>query len=370
MIDIKKMKIIDLFAWCWGFSYWFSKAWFNITTAVEFDKMIAESYKNNHKNTVIYAEDIKNLDNKTFFKNKMADIIIWWPPCQWFSMAWARIRNWFIEDPRNYLFKHYFNIVKLVRPKLFILENVKWILTLKNWNIFSEIKRSFEDPENFDGYPYKIQYQVIKAKEFWIPQNRERVIIVWSQFNFNLDDWIQKTKKIIINTNPHFFNKTSIRDAISDLPSPTDDGIIKTKKSKSIYQDFLKNNNGITYNHVKTHHNDVAIRRMSKIKKNENFTILHENIKSVHSGSYWRLDSEWIAPTITTRFDTPSWWRFIHPFENRTITPREAARIQSFPDDFHFTWTKTSICKQIGNAVPPKLAYFFAILVQNLINND
>ncbi len=369
MKDTQKLKIIDLFAWCWGFSCWFEKAWFNIITAVEFDKTISESYKKNHLKTQMLLDDIRNLDNEMFFKNKMADIIVGGPPCQWFSMAWARIRNWFIDDPRNYLFKHYFNIVKLVNPKIFILENVKWILTLNNWSIFSEIKRSFEDPDNFNWMPYKIQYKVIKVKDFWIPQNRERVIIIWSQLEFSLDEWIEKTRKIILKSNPDFFENVSVWDAISNLPNPTNDWIVWITWINSQYQEFLKQKSWMTYNHIKTNHSETAIKRMSKIKQNQNFTVLHEKIGSVHSWAYGRLDMTWIAPTITTRFDTPSWWRFIHPFENRTITPREAARIQSFPDNFQFFGNKTSICKQIGNAVPPKLAYFFGILIKNLLKN-
>ena len=109
---------------------------------------------------------------------------------------------------------------------------------------------------------------------------------------------------------------------------------------------------------------------MKKIKIDENFTSLDEKINSVHSGSYGRLNPYGIAPTITTRFDTPSGGKFIHPFENRTLTAREAARIQSFPDDFTFVGTKSSVCKQIGNAVPPKVAYFFGVMIRRLLNEN
>ena len=112
-----------------------------------------------------------------------------------------------------------------------------------------------------------------------------------------------------------------------------------------------------------TKHNSIAVKRMEKIGINENFTVLDEEIKTVHSGSYGRLDPDSIAPTITTRFDTPSGGRFIHPFENRTITPREAARIQSFPDTFRFIGNKGSQMKQVGNAVPPKLAAAIASVI-------
>ena len=109
---------------------------------------------------------------------------------------------------------------------------------------------------------------------------------------------------------------------------------------------------------------------MKCINNGENFTSLQEDIKSVHSGSYGRLCWDEQAPTITTRFDTPAGGRFIHPTENRTLTPREAARIQSFPDDFVFYGNKTTICKTIGNAVPPKISFFLAKLVKYILEME
>jgi DNA (cytosine-5)-methyltransferase 1 len=357
------IKVIDLFAGCGGFSCGFQKAGFNILIAVEFEKMIATSYLANHKNTQMIIDDIKNVDNKNIFSIGDADIIIGGPPCQGFSMAGARIRGGFIEDPRNYLFKHYFNIVKIVQPKIFILENVKGILTLKNGDIINEIKKSFEH------IGYKIQYKVIRVRDFGIPQARERVIIIGSLYDFNLDIEIEKTINNISKIDKKFFLSTTVSDAISNLPKPTEDGIVENLTYVSNYQKFLSAKDNTTYNHIATKHNDIATNRIKKIQINENYTVLDENIKSVHSGSYGRLDPNGIAPTITTRFDTPSGGKFIHPIEDRTITPREAARIQSFPDDFVFHGTKTNICKQIGNAVPPKLAYFLATLTKDIIKN-
>ena len=109
---------------------------------------------------------------------------------------------------------------------------------------------------------------------------------------------------------------------------------------------------------------------MKEVQQGKNFKVLKEPVKSVHSGSYGRLIPDGVAPTITTRFDTPSGGCFTHPFYDRTLTPREAARIQSFPDGFQFIGSKTSICKQIGNAVPPKLAYFFATMIKRILKDD
>lgn len=151
------------------------------------------------------------------------------------------------------------------------------------------------------------------------------------------------------------------------MPKPTKDGIVKGIFPKNSYQKYLSSSVNKTTNHIKTNHSTKAVERIKKININENYTVLDENITSIHSGSYGRLDPNGISPTITTRFDTPSGGRFIHPYEERTLTPREAARIQSFSDDFEFIGNKTEICKQIGNAVPPKLAYFLGIMIRRLM---
>ena len=365
------IKTIDLFAGCGGFSCGFEKAGFNITTAVEYDKDIAESYKINHKNTNLIVDDIKNVDNNKIFNSNSAEVIIGGPPCQGFSMAGSRIRkNSFMEDERNYLFKHYFNIVKIVKPKIFIMENVKGILTYRNGEIFEEITNIFSDSKLLECKPYKIQYKIVKAKEYGIPQARERVIIIGSQMDFDLDKEIELTKKEIIKDYPKFFEPIKVWDAISDLNEvKSTDGLIKLNSSTE-YQKYLNNNNNTTKNHIYTNHNKTALNRIKKVKINENYSVLNEKINSVHSGAYGRLDPNGIANTITTRFDTPSGGKFIHPFHNRTITPREAARIQSFPDSFEFIGSKTCICKQIGNAVPPKLAYFFGRLIGRILNEE
>lgn len=361
------IKTIDLFAGCGGFSCGFEEAGFEITTAVEYDSAIAESYALNHKQTKMIADDIGNVDNEQVFTPNCADVIIGGPPCQGFSMAGARIRkNGFLEDPRNYLFKHYFNIVKIIRPKVFVIENVKGIQTLKNGEIFKEIINIFSDPSNFDGQPYHLQYKLMKAKEYGIPQARERMVIIGSQKEFEFDAILERAKANIIQQYPNFFAPITVWQAISNLPAPTEDGFVEGLQPNNDYQVFLANG-GITYNHTESHHSETAIARMARVGIDENYTVLNENINSVHSGSYGRLNPDGIAPTITTRFDTPSGGKFIHPYENRTITPREAARIQSFPDSFKFSGSKTIICRQIGNAVPPKLAYVIANMIKEIL---
>lgn len=362
------MNVIDLFSGAGGLSLGFMKDGYVVKKAVEFDSSIANTYKENHPEVDMIVDDIKNIDQSGVFKKGDANVIIGGPPCQGFSMAGARIRNGFMDDPRNYLFKHYFNVVKTVKPDVFVMENVKGIQTMQKGEIFKEILRLFSDPELLDGKPYHLYYRVVKAVEFGVPQKRERMIIIGTtKDNVDFDKLWKETQEQITEEIPTYFDYVTVKDAISNLGDTTEDGIIDNPNPETAYQKYLSFAGTKLQNHTKTHHSKVAIERMMKVNSGENFTVLNEDIKSVHSGSYGRLSWDEPAPTITTRFDTPSGGRFTHPEKNRTLSPREAARIQSFPDDFVFYGKKTSIIKQIGNAVPPKVSYFLARLVDNIL---
>ena len=129
------MNVIDLFAGVGGLSTGFRKAGFNIVLANEIDKSIAESYKKNHKETIMINDDIKNILLELTKINKKIDVIVGGPPCQGFSMAGARIRekksSQFLDDPRNYLFRNYFQVVQKIDPKFFVMENVPGMLSMK-----------------------------------------------------------------------------------------------------------------------------------------------------------------------------------------------------------------------------------------------
>lgn len=362
------MKVIDLFSGCGGFSLGFIQAGFQITKAVEIDKDISKSYVKNHPNTLMINDDIRNIDNINFFKKNEVDIIIGGPPCQGFSMAGARNRKDFIDDDRNYLFKHYFNIVSLVKPKIFIMENVKGILSMQNGKVFQEIKEMFSEPCLLDGDFYRIYPILTNSYNFGIPQRRERVIIIGIlNKDVNINYFLNASRNNIMRNNPTFFDKVTIKDALSNLPLPNESGEVIICRYEGKYQEYLRGQGRKTFNHTSTKHSSKAIDRIKKLDVDQNFKNLDEKINSIHSGSYGRLNYSGISNTITTRFDTPSGGKFIHPEYNRTLTPREAARIQSFPDDFHFIGSKTSVCKQIGNAVPVKIAYFYANVAKDIL---
>lgn len=362
------MDVIDLFSGCGGLSLGFEKRGDTIKKAVEFDESIAETYRRNHPKVEMIADDIKNIDQSGVFGKGDAQIIIGGPPCQGFSMAGARIREGFIDDPRNYLFKHYFNVVKTVQPQAFVMENVKGITTMQGGRIFAEILRIFSDSDMLCGKPYHLYRRLVKAVDFGVPQKRERMILIGTlRKDVDFDYLWEMTRQEMEKEEPHYFDMVTVRDAIGNLPKVTANGEVANPEPVTDYQRYLASEKEILTNHTQTKHSKVAVDRMRRVANGENFTSLKEEIKSVHSGAYGRLCWEEQAPTITTRFDTPAGGRFIHPTEDRTLSPREAARIQSFPDDFVFYGTKTSICKQIGNAVPPKISYFLARFIDKIV---
>lgn len=387
------MNVIDLFSGVGGFSTGLIQAGFNVVLANEIDSQIAKSFKRNHQDTLMINCDISKLiDNydeiisenvaiQNFDKNKITkslsniSLIVGGPPCQGFSMAGGRIRksNEFIDDPRNYLFKQYFKILQKFEPEFFIFENVAGILSMNNGGIINEIESIFSNKKNFKRGGYFLQKKIFSVDDFGIPQKRKRLILIGSKKPFNIEEKIKQTQ---FDFSPEekklFTSRTNIFDAIADLNFKNEnqyiDGQKYQNKTLSYYQKHLRGKSKAIYNHNLPTHSDVVIDRIKRIKSGQNWTNLKEkdSIKSVHSGAYGRLSWEDVSPTVTTRFDTPSAGRFIHPELNRTITAREAARIQSFPDEFIFEGNKTSICKQIGNAVPPLLAEFLGKLILNI----
>lgn len=366
---MQQYNLIDLFAGIGGLSMGFAKSGFNIFLANEFDQDIAKSYKENHKGTIMLDCPIQIMEQK--IKENNIEIpkifgIIGGPPCQGFSSAGKRNRKDFVNDPRNYLFREYYKIIKEYEPEFFIMENVPGLLTMEEGAIFDEIKSIFSDSSNFKNGQYNLSYTVVNAVDFGVPQTRKRLIIIGSKKpSIDLAQAI-KDYQVECNIKP-----TTVADAISDLNYlNASEGDIEGEymmSPQTEYQKDRRKKSNKLMNHNAFSHKENILERMKKIKPDQNFKSLGEDIKSIHSGAYGRLSWDKPAPTITTRFDTPSAGRVIHPVLNRVLTPREAARIQSFDDDIVFHGTKSIICRQIGNAVPPLLSKGLAYIVKNKI---
>lgn len=347
-------KVIDLFAGVGGMSLGFENAGFEVVLANEYDKDIAAAYIINHKNTKMINEDITKLDLEEILKPYLGkiDVVIGGPPCQGFSQKGQRKT---IHDERNFLFRYYVRVVELVKPKYFVMENVPNLLTAERGYFRKEIEEMFLD------LGYMLESDVLNASDYGVPQNRRRAVIIGKRTkNGKVHLLPTKNKK-----------KVTVWEAISDLAflnSGEGDEIQEYRnEAKTEYQKIMRKNASVLKNHKATNHSKLALERLALVPPEQGKECLPDEhlTKSIYSGTWCRMVKNDVSVTITTRFDTPSSGRFTHPYLDRAITVREAARIQSFPDTFEFVGPKVSQMKQVGNAVPPLLANAIAISIKN-----
>lgn len=307
-----KPRVIDLFAGVGGLSLGFEKKGFDVVLANEYDASIATSYIANHKNTKMIVGDITSLDLEDTF-GKLAgtiDVVIGGPPCQGFSQKGQRKT---IHDERNYLFKYYVSVVELVNPKYFVMENVPNLLTAEGGYFRREIE------ELFNKLGYSLEYGVLNASDYGVPQNRRRAVIIGK-----LDG---DAPKLPVPKR----NKVTIWDAISDLAYlESGEGSEEQEykyPAESDYEKMLRKDSSKLFNHRATKHSPLALERLALIPPNAGREVLPEEhlTKSIYSGTWTRMKKDEISVTITTRFDTPSSGKFTHPFLNRAITVRENA---------------------------------------------
>lgn len=360
------IKMIDLFAGCGGLSLGLEQAGFKAIYANEINPICANTYKLNIDidNEKVYVGDINEwLENikKEDIEFGEVDLVSGGPPCQGFSMA---NRQRIIDDPRNNLYKSYLEFLKIVKPKFFIMENVKGMA-----NKIDEIKNNFKE---ILGDEYDISHRLLNAKNFGVPQNRERLFMIGNRIGINSDD-------IFKNIEKEKHNVYVLKDALVDLPalgvnvnknksSIENDtvGYIK-RKHKYVQNEFFKYiNNGrsveYVYNHKNRYNNERDVEIYKLLPQGENS--LHNSIAEImpyksrnhmFKDKYFKLKETDVCKTITShmKFDCNM---YIHPTQSRGLSAREAARIQTFPDYFIFTGPQNSWYLQIGNAVPVKLA--------------
>lgn len=364
-----KIIALDLFSGAGGFSLGMEMSGIEVVAAVEYNEKIADTYKLNHPNTIMINDDIRNVavldaELKEINSNvslegifrkvgKQPDIIFGGPPCQGFSMAGYRIRNEkpFFEDDRNLLYLEYLRVVEKLLPKIFVIENVPGILSYDNGRVKEEII------EKFSRLGYKVHAEVLASEYFGVPQKRKRAIFIGNRLGLDSKNLFPE----LILKKSDF---VSVWEAISDLP-PLESGqgfepAQYVSKPNNNYQVKMRKNvleNGF-YNHVSSTHKKSTIDILKRILPGESMKDLplHLRTKSIHSGAYGRMNPDEPAYTITTRLNTPSVGRITHPYSHRTITPREAARLQSFPDNYRFLGDITTVGIQIGNSVPPLLS--------------
>lgn len=276
-------------------------------------------------------------------KSRKVNMIIGGPPCQGFSNKGKKLG---LKDPRNFLFLEYLKIVEELQPEVFVIENVKAMSTSNAGWFMNEIL------EKVRKLGYLCSSGILTASDFGVPQARQRTLIIASKQNL----------VELPSSDQYAGHPVTVRDAISDLHflSSGEGADVQAYKykPKSRYQKEMTHNSTMLFNHKATNHAPIALQKLALIPPEEGKSSLPVEMhgKQKFKTTWGRLKWDQLSPTIDTRFDTPSNGTNSHPELMRSITPREAARLQSFPDTFRFYGSKTNIGKQIGNAVPPLLA--------------
>ena len=349
-----KFRILDLFSGAGGFSWGMEKNDNFITeVALDFNAKALDTFKYNmpHAETLVgdITDSAVKLNVVRLSKKRHVNMIIGGPPCQGYSLKGKKLG---LDDPRNFLFNEYLNLVREINPEVFVIENVKALLsTSAGWFKDQILKKVGE-------MGYKVRYGVLTASDFGVPQARQRAIFICSKCK-EIPLPVATCKKIV-----------TVRDAISDLSYlEACEGAFEQEYSTdatSFYQKLMRKGSEHLFNHKASNHDQIAITKLKMIPPECGKEHLPKDLlgKQQFSGTWGRLKWDEVSPTIDTRFDAASNGTNNHPFLNRAITPREAARLQSFDDKFIFVGSKFYIRQQIGNAVPPLMAKAIADQIQ------
>ena len=371
---------IDLFSGCGGLTKGFSMAGIRSIFASDIDENCEKTFTRNFPKVPFLCKDITLITKEevdALIGNVVPDIIIGGPPCQGFSLANKR-RNLVADDPRNRLFYGFVKFINWYSPRIFVMENVKGLLSMKNGQVLETILDEFRRAGDFGGYD--VAYKVLLASDYGVPQNRERVIIIGTRHDLGLKprhpDPIQMDHRITVD------------EAISDLPqiqaSQGLDVMSYPVEPQNAYQELMRRNMQYVTNHIAMHHTQRLIDRFQAIQPGQSLVDVWETHGSVKRGApeeksdvkfgqnNQRLFGNQPAPTIAASFQS----NFIHPHLNRNFTAREGARLQSFPDDFIFEGMRTKMSwekglsqyQQIGNAVPVLMARAIGECVINMLN--
>ena len=376
-VDENSLKMIDLFCGAGGLSLGFTQEGFITSLANDIQECCVDTYAHNHPETPrdhIILGDIKQVvDNvEELLRYKDVDIVVGGPPCQGFSEA---NRQRLIDDPRNQLYKNFVQIVDKVKPKFFVMENVKGMLKVKDQVI-----------EDFAAIGYVATAHILNACDFGVPQNRERLIYIGNRLGIDNERLFEE----IIDSSKHI-PKHTLSDALFGLrelqASRTQNATnLDTEESGRIIEAgrFSEVNEYIEYinqgrvcpavcNHKARYNNDRDIEifgRMNPGDKSDDPKIAdimpYKSRSDIFKDKYYKLEPDKVCKTITAhmKFDCNM---YIHPNQARGLTPREAARVQSYPDDYFFRGSYTKTYMQIGNSVPPLLGRAIAKVVKKYL---
>lgn len=341
----KSKKIgIDIFSGAGGLSLGAENAGISIGLAIEKDPSAAKTFSRNHPGVNILCKDIGEIKPLEHIE-KNPFIVFGGPPCQGFSLSNTKTRTEFNKN--NYLFNEFVRFVNELQPEWFLFENVEGITTFNSGETVKEIKACFKE------IGYETTEKVLYASDYGVPQHRNRFIMVGNRLGKTFEFPAKSNRRI------------SVEDAISDLPDLNNgdkfaDLPYKRQLSEvSHYAKTMRLKSNSASQNLVSKNEDYVIERYKHIKQGQNWRAIpsemmqnYANVNNCHSGIYKRLDAS-IPSVVISNYRKNM---LIHPFQDRGLSVREAARLQSFPDHFVFEGTLMHVQQQIGNAVPPLLA--------------
>lgn len=384
------MKSVDFFSGAGGLTCGLKMAGFESILGSDIHAVYAKTFARNNPKTRVITDDIRELSEHailelTGLKPGELDLIAGGPPCQGFSIN-APIRS--LDDQRNNLFKEYLRIASILRPKAILIENVPGLVSLGKGTVVEAIYKHLE------GMGYKVDHRILFAGHYGIPQMRFRTIFIALRDGGRIE-FPEPThdaqavanfagaKELCLKIHPLFSgnlkNKTTVWDAISDLPEldpgqSIDDAEYSVNQQSEL-QEILREGSERIYNHACARLGKANLDRLKYIPQGGSWRdIPHEMLpkglqrarRSDHTKRYGRLHPDSLCSTILTKCD-PHWGSFFHPTQDRAISVREAARIQSFPDRYIFTGNLTQQFEQVGNAVPPLMAKAIGEKIKQMI---
>ncbi|MFV0545150.1 MAG: DNA cytosine methyltransferase [Bacteroides sp.] len=337
---------VDIFSGSGGLSLGAEMVGVNIKYAVEVWDTAAETFKRNHPNATVINEDISKIDPKTRIEAEPVFVVMGGPPCQGFSMSNQRDRT--MDNPKNMLFEQFVRFVNEIEPEWFVFENVSGIINMEKGKVIKHIADCFRKI----GYTVS-EPQILWANDYGVPQRRNRCFLIGNRVGIDF----KFPEPIDISV--------SVADAIDDLPIlKSGDNIPELSyrlslKQCSDYARYMRKNSKKSLQNQVSLNSDLILKRYEYIPQGGNWRNIPEELMSnykdkmrCHSGIYKRIKADEPSVVISNYRKM----MLIHPTQHRGLSVREAARLQSFPDDFFFEGPISHIQQQIGNAVPPLLA--------------
>lgn len=352
---MRKYKIVDLFCGAGGFSLGFEQLDFESVLAIDKWDDAVNTYNYNHKKQVAISIDIHDYTDemiRLLCKKEKVTGVIGGPPCQGFSLVGKRESG----DARNSLYLEYVRFVSIIKPDFFILENVKGLLSMEKGLYKEDIIKRFSE------LGYNVNYKLLKASDYGVPQSRERVFFIglnkdcFGDKFFNFED-IERKEMV------------STSDALSDFPSldNKEDSTKYSSEPQNNFQRLMRKGSTMLTNNDITSHTKQTIKIISMINDGGTIKDLPSDYYKVrnYNAAFKRMNSRLPSGTIDCGHRN-----YFHYKENRIPTARESARIQSFPDIYFFTGNKGSQYTQVGNAVPVLLSKAIAKVIENYLNGD